>query len=169
MAGVVSGADIGLRILDGIVGWATDEAVAHQLHELRHHPDLEHAVEYLHLDVHDLDRKRLRVTSDAGTDYAIVLPRASALADGAVLLLETDRAVVVRAGAPQTLTLRATDLAAALRLGFLAGHLHWKVNQHDDTLVVHLEGSESDYTPRIAELLESGRIESLELTRLPDD
>ena len=86
-----------------------------------------------------------------------------------LFMAETDRAVVVRAGAPQTLTLRATDLAAALRLGFLAGHLHWKVNQHDDTLVVHLEGSESDYTPRIAELLESGRIESLELTRLPDD
>ena len=47
----------GLRILDGIVGWVTDRAVADRLHELRHHPDLEHAVEYLHLDVHDLDRK----------------------------------------------------------------------------------------------------------------
>ena len=32
-----------------------------------------------------------------------------------MLLLETDRAVVVRAGAPQTLTLRAVDAAAALR------------------------------------------------------
>jgi urease accessory protein len=78
VAGAAAGARIGLRILDGIVGWVTDEAVAHQLDELRHHPDLEHAVEYLHLDVHDLDRKRLRVTSDAGTDYAVVLPRDSA-------------------------------------------------------------------------------------------
>jgi urease accessory protein UreE len=58
-------------------------AVADRLHELCHHPDLEHAVEYLYLDVHDLDRKRLRATSDAGTNYAVVLPRDSALADGA--------------------------------------------------------------------------------------
>jgi urease accessory protein len=158
----VTAARAGLRILDGIVGWVTDRAVADRLHELRHHPDLEHAVEYLHLDVHDLDRKRLRATSDAGTDYAIVLPRDSALADGAVLLLEPDRAVVVCAGAPRTMTLRANDIGAALRLGLLAGHLHWKADQRDDAVVVRLEGPESDYTSRIVELLESGRVESLD-------
>lgn len=151
MAGPVTG----LRILDGIVGWATEEPVADRLHELRHH----HAVEYVHLDVHDLERKRLRVTSDAGTEYAVILPRDSVLADGAVLLLEPDRAVVVRAGTPQSLVLRAGDRAAALRLGFLAGHLHWKVDQRDDTLVVALEAPASDYTARIAELLDNGRVE----------
>jgi urease accessory protein len=145
----------GLRILDGIVGWATDTAVADRLHELRHRD----AVEYVHIDIHDLDRKRLRVTSDTGTEYAIVLARDTVLADGAVLRLDDDHAIVVRAGAPQTLTLRAVDSAAALRLGFLAGHLHWKVDQHEDTLVVHLEGAAADYTARIAELLASGRVE----------
>jgi urease accessory protein len=158
----VTTAGAGLRILDGIVGWVTDQAVADRLHKLRHHPDLEHAVEYLHLDVHDLDRKRLRATSDAGTDYAIVLQRDRALADGAVLLLESDRAVVVRAGLPRTMTLRANDIGAAMRLGLLAGHLHWKVDQRDDTVVVHLEGPESDYISRIVELLESGRVEPLD-------
>jgi urease accessory protein len=147
-----------MRILDGIVGWAGDDTVDDRLHELRH----QQAVEYVHLDIHDLERKRLRVTSDAGTDYAVVLPRDSALADGAVLLLDADRAVVVRAGAPRTVTLRALDLAAALRLGFLAGHLHWKTDQHDDTLVVHLEGDETDYTARIADLLSSGRVERVD-------
>jgi urease accessory protein len=147
--------DNGLRILNTIVGWVTDDTVASQLHDLGH----DQAVEYIHLDAYDLDRTRLRVTSDAGTDYAVILPRGSALADGAVLLLEPDRAVVVRAGAPRTLTLRAADLAAALRLGFLAGHLHWKVTQHDDVLVVHLDGPESDYLARIAELTDSGRVE----------
>ncbi|CAN5874677.1 urease accessory protein UreE [soil metagenome] len=147
-----------LRILDGIVGWAGDDTVADRLHELRHRQ----AVEYVHLDIHDLERKRLRVTSDAGIDYAVVLPRDSALADGAVLLLEADRAVVVRAGAPRTMTLRALDLAAALRLGFLAGHLHWKSDQHDDTLVVHLEGDEADYTARIADLLSNGHVERVD-------
>jgi urease accessory protein len=154
----VTGARVGLRILDEIVGWVTDQAVADRLHELRH----QQAVEYLHLDVHDLDRSRLRATSDAGTDYAIVLPRDSALADGAVLLLEPDRAVVVRSGAPRTMTLRANDVGAALRLGLLAGHLHWKTDLRDDTVVIHLEGPESDYTARIVELLESGRVESLD-------
>lgn len=145
----------GLRILDGIVGWAGEPVTADRLHELRH----QHAVEYVHLQVHDLERKRLRVVSDVGTEYAVVLPRDSALADGAVLLLEPDRAVVVRAGAPQTLTLRAMDRDAALRLGFLAGHLHWKVDQHGDTLIVHLEGPESDYTARIADLAHTGRVQ----------
>lgn len=151
-----------MRILDGIVGWDNADAdngwMREQLHELRHRQ----AVEYVHLDVGDLDRKRLRVTSDKGVDYAVVLPRETTLADGAVLLLEADHAVVVRAGAPQTLTLRAGDLAAALRLGFLAGHLHWKSDQDDDTLSVHLEGPESDYTARIADLLASGRVERID-------
>jgi hypothetical protein len=53
-----------------------------------------------------------RATSDAGTDYAIVLPRDSALADGAVLLLESDRGVVVCAGAPRTITLWYWNLIA---------------------------------------------------------
>jgi len=149
-------------ILDEIVGWATDQVVADRLHELSHRADPEHAVEYIHLDAHDLDRRRLRATSDAGTDYAIALPRDSALADGAVLLLESDRAVVVRASSPQTMTLRANDIGAALRLGFLAGHLHWKIDQHDDTFVVRLEGPRPDYCARIAELLDSGRVESLD-------
>src|ERR1700682_5890624 len=63
-------------------------AVADRLHELRHHPELEHAVEYLYLDVHDLARKQLRATSDAGTDYDIVVAPARAPAEGAVWLLE---------------------------------------------------------------------------------
>ncbi|MBB3749086.1 urease accessory protein [Mycolicibacterium sp. BK634] len=147
-----------MRLLDEIVGWATDRAVAQRLHELSHR----HGLEYIHLDIHDLHRKRLRATSDAGTDYAIVLPRDSALGDGAVLLLEADHAVVVRAGAPQTMTVRANDVAAALRLGFLAGHLHWKVDQRDDTFVVHLEGPRSEYRARIADLLDNGRVESLD-------
>lgn len=151
-----------MRLLDEIVGWTTDQAVAERLHELSHRLDPQPAVEYIHLDIHDLHRRRLRATSDAGTDYAIVLSRDSNLADGAVLLLEADRAVVVRSGAAQTMTLRATDIGAALRLGFLAGHLHWKVDQDDETVVVHLEGPRAEYLARITELLDSGRVESLD-------
>lgn len=153
-----------LRVLDEIVGSTADEAVAQRLHELAHR---DKAVEYLHVDADDLDRRRLRVTSDAGREYAVVLPRDSVLADGAVLVLEADHAVVVRAGAPNFLTFRPTDLAAALRLGYVAGHLHWQISQHDDALVVRLEGQESDYTARIADLLADGRVRSV--SGRPDD
>jgi urease accessory protein len=138
-------------VVEAIAGWDDDPAVAARLHT--------HAVEYVHLPVADLDRSRLRVTSDAGVDYAVALPRGTGLADGAVLVLDDDRAVVVRAGAARTLALRAVDTTAALRLGFLAGHLHWKVDQRDDRLLVHLQGPEDDYTARIADLLVSGRVE----------
>lgn len=147
-----------MRLLDGVVGWVHDDVVASRLQELRH----QHAVEYVHLDVYDLDRRRLRVTSDAGVVYAVALTGDTGLADGAVLLLEDDRAVVVRAGAPTRMTLRACDIGSALQLGFLAGHLHWKVDRDDDTLVVHLESAESDYTARIADLLDSGRVERVD-------
>ncbi|WP_299560638.1 urease accessory protein UreE [uncultured Mycolicibacterium sp.] len=145
----------GPRILDGIVGWATEAAVTDALHRLRHTG----TVETIHLAAADLQRRRLRVVSDAGTDYAIALPRGSALADGAVLLLEPDRAVLVRAGTPRRMALRSNEIAAAIRLGLVAGHLHWKCDQHGDTLVVHLDGPEEQYRKPIAGLLADGRIE----------
>jgi len=146
------------HIIDTIIGWSDDASVAARLHELAHRG----AVDYVHIDAHDLERKRLRVTSASGVDYAVVLPRHQQLADGAVLVLEHDRAVVVRAGAPQYLRLRANDTSAALRLGFLAGHLHWKVDQRGDTLVVHLDGPPQDCTARIADLLATGQVEPVD-------
>lgn len=142
-------------VVEEITGWDDDPAIAARLHALEHR----HAVEYVHLAITDLDRSRLRVTSDAGVEYAVALPRGTGLADGAVLVLDDDRAVVVRAGTARTLALRAVDVAAALRLGFLAGHLHWKVDQLGDRLLVHLQGPEAEYTARIADLLASGRVE----------
>ncbi|MCV7208606.1 urease accessory protein UreE [Mycolicibacterium canariasense] len=143
-----------MRVVEKIAGWETDPVIAERLHALAHRQ----AVEYVHLAVPDLDRSRLRVTSDAGADYAVALPRGTALADGAVLVLDDERAVVVRAGAARTLELVPGDIAAALRLGYLAGHLHWKVDQHGERLLVHLQGPEADYTSRICELLDTGRV-----------
>ena len=58
--------------LQGIVGHVNDAAIAAKLHELRHHG----GIEYLVLAPADVKRKRLRVTTDAGTDCAIVAPGA---------------------------------------------------------------------------------------------
>ncbi|SNS81723.1 urease accessory protein UreE [Rhodococcoides kyotonense] len=144
-------------VIEEIVGHELESDVAVALHELRH----DHRVEYVHLDSGDLDRSRLRVTSDAGNDYAIALPRNKRLVDGAVLVLNTGRAVVVRAGRPQQLCLRAIDTASAMQLGFLAGHLHWKATMDAETMTVTLEGPESDYRARIADLMSSGGVEQL--------
>ncbi|MFC8180704.1 MULTISPECIES: urease accessory protein UreE [Nocardiaceae] len=145
-------------VVDEIVGHEFEAGIADKLHELRHR----HAVEYVHLDATDLDRRRLRVTSDAGRDYAVVLDRHKRLVDGAVLVLGESRAVVVRAGAPRTLRLRASTIPSAMHLGFLAGHLHWKATMTGTTMTVVLEGPESDYRARIAELLDDGTVEHLE-------
>ncbi|MBY6412017.1 urease accessory protein UreE [Rhodococcus sp. BP-252] len=144
-------------VIEEIVGHELESDIATVLHELRHG----HRVEYVHLDPADLDRSRLRVTSDAGVDYAIALPRDKRLVDGAVLLMNDSGAVVVRAGQPREMVLHATDAASALRLGFLAGHLHWKAAMVDATMTVTLEGPESDYRARIEDLLASGGVEQI--------
>ncbi|MGA9872358.1 MAG: urease accessory protein UreE [Rhodococcus sp. (in: high G+C Gram-positive bacteria)] len=147
-----------ITVIDEIVGHELEFGVARKLHELRHR----HGVEYVRLDAADLARSRLRVTSDAGHDYAVALDRDKRLADGAVLVLDDVRAVVVRAGAPRILELRAVDAAAAMALGFLAGHLHWRATMAGGAMSVTLEGPESDYRARISELLDSGAVEQIQ-------
>ncbi|WP_072802436.1 urease accessory protein UreE [Rhodococcoides yunnanense] len=147
-----------ITVVDEIVGHELEAVVAEQLHALRHL----RSVEYVHLDAADLERSRLRVRSDAGHDYAVALDRDKRLVDGAVLVLDESRAVVVRAGAARTLTLRASDASSAMQLGFLAGHLHWKAAMTGSTMTVVLEGPESDYRARIAELVDTGAIEQID-------
>src|SRR5947199_177692 len=66
--------------------------IAHRLHELAHAG----RVEYIVLGGEDVRRHRLHVRTDRGTECAVTIGRAEHLADGAVLLLEADRAIVVR-------------------------------------------------------------------------
>lgn len=147
-----------INVIDEIIGHELELAISERLHELRHR----HGVEYVNLDAADLDRSRLRVTSDAGHDYAVALDRNKRLVDGAVLVLNESRAVVVRAGAPRTLSLLATDISSAMQLGFLAGHLHWKATMSGSAMTVVLEGPEADYRARIAELIESGSVKQIQ-------
>ncbi|MBM7279282.1 urease accessory protein UreE [Gordonia rubripertincta] len=143
------------RLLDTVIGHESDAELADILHELRHH----RAVDHVHLEPADLDRRRLRVTSADGVDYALALPRGTTLRDGSVLSLDTDGAVVVRAGAPIRLRMRAHTIPAAIRVGFLAGHLHWKCDQDGDTLDVLVDGVTGDYLARVRTLIESGELE----------
>lgn len=139
--------------LTTILGQATDSGLAERLHRLGH----DGRVEYLVLDRADTQRHRLRAETDQGTECAIALDRKQHLDNGAVLLLDDDRAIVVRMKEQPWLSLRPRDAAAALELGYWAGNLHWRVRFDGDVIKVALDGPEQEYLDRLAPLLADGR------------
>lgn len=143
-----------MRLIDRIVGCRLDPKIADRLHHLDHH----HAVDVLAIESADLARRRLRATTNKGEEVAIALPRDEILFDGAVLVLDSDRALVVRVGAECWLRLVPIDRAAALELGYQAGNLHWRVRFEGGDLLVALEGPPEDYLARLGGLTETGRI-----------
>jgi urease accessory protein len=139
--------------LTQVLGNAAEPALAARLHELAHRG----AVETITLRAEDVARRRLRVVTDRGTEGAIVLGRSERLDDGAVLLLEAERAVVVQLESPRWLGLRPRDVAAALELGYLAGNMHWKVRFESGAILIRTEGNPADYRARVGDLLADGR------------
>ncbi len=137
-----------------LVGLASDADVGERLHALSHAGQ----VEYVILNRADMSRHRLRVVTDRGTECAIALPRSEKLANGAVLLLEAERAIVVRMQEEDWLDVVAVDDAAALELGYLAGNMHWRVRFDGTVLKIALDGPEASYLVRLAPLLDSGRV-----------
>ncbi|NPU15126.1 urease accessory protein UreE [Bradyrhizobium sp. 83002] len=140
--------------LHGIIGRADDKAYARQLHTLKHHG----GIELLFVPPADAGRKRFRLTTDRGTDCAVSLDRDEELVDGALLYLEPERAIIARFGEQQVWRLRARDAASALKLGWHAGNLHWRVRFEGDHLVVLLDAPVDNYRARIRPLIESGEV-----------
>ncbi len=142
-----------MQTLTHILGYATDHDMARQLHVVEH----DGAVHYITLNKQDTLRHHLRVITDRGEVVAIALPRSEQLANGAVLLLESGRAIVVRVEAERWLVLKARDTSAALEVGYFAGNMHWKVKFEDDALRIVIEGPEQNYLDRLHHLLSDGR------------
>jgi urease accessory protein len=140
--------------LTSITGAATDARIAELLHELEHAG----RVEYLTLSQEDTHRHRLRVTTDAGTECAIVLDRASRLFNGAVLMCDDERAIVVKMRETEWLTLAPRDTPAALEIGYFAGNMHWAVRFEEARLRVVLQGPVESYLERIEPFLADGRV-----------
>ena len=140
--------------LHGIVGNSEDPAFSGLLH------DLEHAggIELLYVPPSDAGRKRFRLITDRGTDCAVSLDRDEELTDGALLYIDPTRAIIARFGEQELWRLHPTDEAAALKLGWNAGNLHWRVRFEGDCLVVLLDGPLHTYRARILPLLESGEV-----------
>ena len=140
--------------LETILGLATEPEIADALHHVEHHG----RVEYLTLSEADTQRHRLRVLTDRGTECAVALPRHQHLSNGAVLLLEKDRAVVVRMQETPWLVLQPRDAEAALELGYFAGNMHWKVAFDGERLRIAVQGPVESYLERLAHLLRDGRV-----------
>ena len=143
--------------LHGLLGHRDQPDLAARLHELEHHG----TVEVLHVPAADLARRRLRLPTDRGTDCALSLDAHETLTDGTVLFLDATRAIVARVGTEQTLRLRPAGAEAALRLGWHAGNLHWRVRFEHTTLVVLLDAPIADYLARLAPLLDDRQVEVL--------
>lgn len=142
-----------LRV-DSVIGAHTDPDLHDRIHHLEHHG----AVEVVRVATVDLDRRRLLARTEKGEDVAITLPRDQKLYDGAVLLLDENRAIVVKAGEQRWLRLSPSSASDALELGYHAGNLHWRVRFEGGDLLVSLDGPAAAYAARIAPMIEAGRV-----------
>ncbi len=143
-----------MDLITDILGQRDAPELAAPLHRLEH----SEAVDWLVLPRADLARRRFRGRTEAGRDIAVALPRDRQLFDGAVLELNEERALVVRVEAEAWLRVRPSDAAAALRLGYHAGNLHWRVRFDGTDLLVALEGPEQAYRDRLAALVAEGTV-----------
>ena len=140
--------------ITGILGTTSDPSLADRLHHLEH----DDRVEILVVGDEDTSRRRLRGKTDKGTDVAIALERSGELVDGAVLLLEETRAIVLRKAEERWLRLTPRDADAALEAGYCAGNHHWKVRFEPGALLIATQGPAEHYVERLEHLVEAGRI-----------
>ncbi|MBE1205134.1 urease accessory protein UreE [Aminobacter carboxidus] len=140
--------------LNSIVGLAADQQLSARLHLLDH----EGRVEFIMLDTAEITRRRLSARTDRGTLCTISLPRTQRLVDGAVLLLEDKRAIVVRAEPERWLVFKAANAAAGIELGYCAGNMHWPVRFEGDHLYVVGELGSVHVLDRLHHVLDRGAV-----------
>ena len=103
-------------LITEILGSASDPEFTDLLHAISHEGILEH----LEITQRDAQRRRFRGKTDRGTDCAITLSRDTQLYNGDVLLLEAERAIVVRVDVERWLRIIPRAATVALRLGYHA-------------------------------------------------
>lgn len=148
-----------MEVFTTILGKADAPEYKAQVHHLSH----AHALDVVRLSRADLSRRRLRVTTEAGAEVAIALPRDLQLYDGALLALAPDRALIVRVETETWLRLAAVDQAAALRLGYFCGNFHWRVRFEGAHLLIAIETDLETYLARLEPMLATR-----DVIRVPD-
>lgn len=146
-----------LRV-ESVIGNISEPDMAELVHRIGHHGQ----VEVLEVSGDDLERHRLMKTTRGGLTVAIALPRDQKLSDGAVLHLDNQRAVIVRAGEQRWLRLLPANTADALELGYHAGNLHWRVRFDGNMLLVAQDGDAKNYIDRIAHMVSERRVSVVE-------
>lgn len=144
--------------LHGVLGHERDRCYHDRIHALEHRG----GIEFLFVPPDEATRKRFRLTTDRGTDCAVSLDRDDALTDGALLFIDDDRAVIARFGEQAVWRLKPRDATAALKLGWNAGNLHWRVRFEGQSLVVLLDAPKTEYEARIAPLIAEGDVVELD-------
>jgi urease accessory protein len=137
-----------------IIGSRLDPAYSEKLQDL----ELRNAVDELRLSPDDVGQQELTATTRGGQDLAIELPRHQRLFDGAVLLLEESRAIVVRTAGQRWLRLAPRSISDAIELGYHVGQLGWRVRFEGEVLFVAVEGRPENYMVRLGQLLWSRRV-----------
>ncbi|HVX76859.1 MAG TPA: urease accessory protein UreE [Bradyrhizobium sp.] len=143
-----------MRRIDHVLGSRLEPDLSEELHRLEHSG----VIDIVNVPPADLARRRLLITTRGGEELAIALPRHEKLFDGAVLLLEDERAIVVRAATERWLRLAPRSLSDAIELGYQVGNLHWRVRFDGEVLLVALEGRPEDYLARLEALIEARRV-----------
>ena len=142
-----------LRI-DRLLGSRVEPALSEELHRLEHLG----AIDVVDVAIADLARRRLVATTRGGEQLAIALSRDQRMFDGAVLLLDDSRAIVVRASIERWLRLEPRSICDAVELGYHVGNLHWRVRFDGEALLVALEGRLEEYVARLLAFIESRRV-----------
>jgi urease accessory protein len=142
-----------LRI-DRIIGSRLDQAFHDKLHRL----ERRNAVDEVQLSVDDLDRRQFATRTRRGQDLLIALPHHQQLFDGAVLLLDDTRAIVVRTAGQRWLRLEPRSIGDAVELGYHIGHLGWPVRFEGEVIFVEVQGRPENYMVRLGELIWSRRV-----------
>jgi urease accessory protein len=142
-----------LRI-DHVLGSRLEAAYSGEIHRLEHRG----AVDVVNIPVSDLALRQLLTTTRAGEELAIALPAHQRLFDGAILLLDDERAIVVRAATERWMRLEPRAIGDAIELGYHAGNLHWRVRFQGDVLFVAMDGRPEDYTSRLGEMISDRRV-----------
>ncbi len=138
-----------------IIGTVSEPSIADRLHRLAH----DDRVEFLTIDRENTQRRRLRASTEKGTDVAIALGSAERLVDGSVLFLSEERAIVLRVNQERWLRIKPRDEDAAIELGYCAGNHHWRVRFEPGVLLIALQGPADDYLSSLDQLLKQRKIE----------
>ena len=137
-----------------ILGNVSEQSMSHELQRIEHDGGLETII----FNKQDTLRHRLRGRTDMGNEVAIALARTEHLEDGSVLLLDAHRAIIVRTMQVQWLTFEARDTAAAIKLGYFSGNMHWKVRFDGIRLQIAVTGDPTSYLERLSTLLAEQKV-----------